>query len=192
MVQPFYFLPPGIYSIAFPAGEAEVCGGNTMNPEEQVAGQEKPAPEKAAVSGPPQSRPRHGSRRPPFRRGPRGPRGGGNSGPSGGPAKPAETGAHDRPSSSIHQAIQHVLEIRDELKKALDDIHEVLQTLDQVEREKTASEHEIEKLRDSLRMLHREPSYPRPQRPPPSRSSPPSPTPPESEESDNNNDDEGI
>ena len=164
-----------------------------MNPEEQVAGHEKPAPEKAAVSGPPPSRPRQGSRRPPFRRGNRGSRGGGgNSGPGVTQSRPAEPAAHDRSSASIHQAIDQVLQIRDELKKALDDIHEVLQTLDQVEREKTASEHEIEKLRDSLRMLHREPSYPRSQRPPPSRSSPPPPpTPSESEESDNN-DDEGI
>jgi len=190
--QRLYFRPLGIYSIAFPAQEAEVCRGNTMNPEEQVAGQDKPAPEKADVSGPPTNRPRQGPRRPPFRRGNRGPRGGGSSRPSGGLAKPVEPGAHDRPSASIHQAIEQVEQIRDELKKALDDIHEVLQTLDQVEREKNASEHEIEKLRDSLRMLHREPSYPRPQRPSPPRSSAPPPSaPPESDESDNN-DDEGI
>jgi len=191
--QRLYLLPLEIYSIAFPAREAEVCGGNTMNPEEQVAGQDKPAPEKADVSGSPQNRPRQGPRRPPFRRGNRGPRGGGSSRPSGGLAKPVEPGSHDRPSASIHQAIAQVEQIRDELKKALDDIHEVLQTLEQVEREKNASEHEIEKLRDSLRMLHREPSYSRPQRNPPSRSSaPPPPTPSESDESDNNNDDEGI
>jgi hypothetical protein len=77
-------------------------------------------------------------------------------------------------SSSIRKAIDQVLYIRTELRKALDEIQEVIRTLDQAEREKTASEDEIEKLREALRGLHREPMQsryrsepsPRPARPP--------------------------
>jgi hypothetical protein len=67
-----------------------------------------------------------------------------------------------------------------DLKKVLDDIQEVLQILDQAEREKNGTEDEIEQLRDSLRTLQREPSHSRPrnfpprphvQPPPPSSSS---------------------
>jgi hypothetical protein len=59
--------------------------------------------------------------------------------------------------------------IRSELKKALDDIHEVMRTLEQVEREKTASEEEIEMLRESLSLLHRDHGNPRQQRNSPPR-----------------------
>jgi hypothetical protein len=49
-------------------------------------------------------------------------------------------------------------------------MNEVIRTLDQIEREKSATEEEIDMLRESLRLLHREPSsYPRPQRAPESR-----------------------
>jgi hypothetical protein len=64
-------------------------------------------------------------------------------------------------SSSIHKAIEQILNIRAELRRILDEIQEVVRTLDQAEREKTASEDEIEMLRESLRGLHREPAYPR-------------------------------
>jgi predicted nucleic acid-binding Zn-ribbon protein len=49
--------------------------------------------------------------------------------------------------------IEQVEQIRGELEKALDDIHEALHTLEQVEREKTASEEEIETLRETLKQL---------------------------------------
>jgi uncharacterized protein (DUF3084 family) len=52
--------------------------------------------------------------------------------------------------------MQQVEHIRAELKRVLEEIYQVLQTLEQVEREKTASEEEIETLRESLRLLHRE------------------------------------
>ncbi len=64
--------------------------------------------------------------------------------------------------------------IRLELKKILDEINEVLKVLDQVEREKTASEEEIGSLRESLRLLHSDQSRPRHFRDsPPIRRSPP-------------------
>jgi hypothetical protein len=81
---------------------------------------------------------------------------------------------------SIRKAIDQAELIRNELKKALDDIHEVLRTLEQVEREKTASEEEIELLRESLRLLHRDPGHPRQPRnspPRPSSSTPDHATP---------------
>jgi hypothetical protein len=81
-------------------------------------------------------------------------------------------------SSSIRKAIDQVLYIRTELRKALDEIQEVIRTLDQAEREKTATEDEIEKLREALRGLHREPmqsryrSGPSPRPPAPASSNP--------------------
>lgn|GEM_PF-4140211 len=49
--------------------------------------------------------------------------------------------------------------MRAELRRVLDEIQEILRTLDQAEREKTATEDEIEMLRESLRGLRHEPSY---------------------------------
>jgi hypothetical protein len=66
-----------------------------------------------------------------------------------------------QPSGTIARALEEVDQIRLELSKVLEEMEEVLQTLDQVEREKNASEAEIEKLREALRSLHRGPSYPR-------------------------------
>jgi len=75
-----------------------------------------------------------------------------------------------QPSGTIGRALEQVDHIRLELSKVLEEMEEVLQTLDQVEREKNASEAEIEKLRDALRSLHRGPSFPRnPRNDPPIR-----------------------
>jgi hypothetical protein len=83
--------------------------------------------------------------------------------------------------------------IRLELKKILDEINEVLKVLDQVEREKTASEEEIGSLRESLRLLHSDQGRPRHFRdgtpvrrsPPPEQefTTPEAEAPPESDES---------
>jgi hypothetical protein len=70
-------------------------------------------------------------------------------------APPLEEG-QARPGSSIRQAMIHVENIRNDLRQVIEELHLVNRILDQAEREKTASEEEIEKLRDALRGLHRE------------------------------------
>jgi hypothetical protein len=57
--------------------------------------------------------------------------------------------------------MEQVEQIRVDLKRTLEDMEEVLKLLDQIEREKNASEDEIETLKDSLASLHRGPSYSR-------------------------------
>ncbi len=84
---------------------------------------------------------------------------------------PAEVGQR-KAEGSIQKAMEQTEHIRLELKKALDDLHEVLRTLEQVEREKTASEEEIELLRESLRLLQRDHGHPRQPRNSPPRPSP--------------------
>ena len=127
--------------------------------------------------------PRHGGRRSRFRRGGRGGRGRGGRGSEvrgggggGGPEREhehrgegheapvrAESGPEQprleerKSSSSIRRAIEQVLHVRTELRRVLEEIQVILRVLDQAEREKTASEDEIEMLRESLRGLHREP-----------------------------------
>jgi predicted phage gp36 major capsid-like protein len=49
--------------------------------------------------------------------------------------------------------MHHVEHIRNELRKLLDEMHEVTRMLEQAEREKTISEDELEQLRESLRQL---------------------------------------
>jgi hypothetical protein len=66
-----------------------------------------------------------------------------------------------RSSGNIGQAIEQVEHIRAELQKVMAEMNEVLETLEQAERDKTATENEIDKLRESLRSLHRDPGYPR-------------------------------
>jgi len=145
-----------------------------MNQEENTENQATNAEVKTAPLVPGQNRRRHGSRRPRFKREHRGDQRGARADQGGQPPRPAEE-AQRRPSSTIRGAIDLVEHIRAELKKVLDDIHQVLRTLEQVEREKSASEEEIQLLRESLRLLHREPGYPRQGRhSPPPRSSPPS------------------
>ena len=153
-----------------------------MEPEKHIENQEKPVAQPPPGVGPPgDNRDRRGGRRSGFRRGGRGGRGGGDRGERGqqdvrGPRNEEprrsddqrrteeprrEDASHRQPSGSIGRAIEHAEHIRLELERVLEEVQEILQTLDQAEREKTASEAEIEKLRDSLRHLHREPAYSR-------------------------------
>jgi hypothetical protein len=55
----------------------------------------------------------------------------------------------------VPQAIEEVNHVIDMLRSALDDMDEVLETLELAERQKNADEQEIETLRRSLRQLHR-------------------------------------
>jgi hypothetical protein len=56
---------------------------------------------------------------------------------------------------AVHQAIEEVTHIIDTLRGTLDDMEEVLETLELAERQKNADEQEIETLRRGLRQLHR-------------------------------------
>jgi|SRR5579859_3408304 len=126
---------------------------------EKTEKQEQPAvekPDSAVPAG--QSRGRYGRRRPRHRDGDRGrdrhERGGESRGDQHRPA--GETRPGSAHGTTIRSAMQQVEHVRAELKRVLEEIYQVLQTLEQVEREKTASEEEIEMLRESLRLLHRE------------------------------------
>jgi hypothetical protein len=170
-------------SIAFRPGRPEVGVEITMMNSDEPSESQAPAAE--SQSPPPSgegqdNRPRGGGR-PRYRRGGRGRGGRGRRDPAGPPplsedrprdrepgerperensrAAEAPSGERRQSASGIRRAIDQVLYIRTELRKALDELHEVLRTLDQAEREKNATEHEIETLRESLRGLHREPSY---------------------------------
>jgi hypothetical protein len=142
-----------------------------MEPEQQTNNQESPAEAKPVASGTRDNRrrpdPRRGGR---FRRDDRGGRNdrGGRPGPGPGPGQGDQ--APVKGSGTIRDAMQHVEHIRNELRNVLEEMQEVTRILDQVEREKTASEDEIEQLRDSLRGLHRDSGSSRYGRtPPPSR-----------------------
>jgi hypothetical protein len=52
-------------------------------------------------------------------------------------------------------AIQEVGEVLESLRLAIDDLEEVLDTLELAERQKNADEHEIESLRRALRQFQR-------------------------------------
>ena len=56
---------------------------------------------------------------------------------------------------AVHQAIDEVTHIIDTLRGTLDDMEQVLETLELAERQKNADEQEIETLRRGLRQLHR-------------------------------------
>jgi predicted RNase H-like nuclease (RuvC/YqgF family) len=56
---------------------------------------------------------------------------------------------------SITTAIEQVNKIIDELKHSLDEMEEVLETLELAERQKIDDEREIESLQRALRQLHR-------------------------------------
>ncbi len=56
---------------------------------------------------------------------------------------------------AVRQAIEEVTHIIETLRRTLDDMDEVLETLELAERQKTADEQEIETLRRGLRQLHR-------------------------------------
>ena len=142
-----------------------------MNPEIQTEGQDKTAPmEKPSSAGPPQPDPRrrHSRGRSRFKRDPRGERPPRRDQPQPRPVDGHAQGhGHNAPSGNIGKAIEQVEGIRGDLQRALEDIEEVLRTLEQVDREKTASEEEIDTLRESLRLLQREPGQGRYARPSP-------------------------
>ena len=56
---------------------------------------------------------------------------------------------------AVQQAFDEVTQIIETLRGTLDDMEEVLETLELAERQKNADEQEIETLRRSLRQLHR-------------------------------------
>jgi septal ring factor EnvC (AmiA/AmiB activator) len=62
---------------------------------------------------------------------------------------------NSRQVTAIQKAILQVRKINDELKRIVNDLNGVLKSLDQAEREKTATEDELEKLKQSLTGLHR-------------------------------------
>jgi septal ring factor EnvC (AmiA/AmiB activator) len=75
------------------------------------------------------------------------------------PSRPQPRKEHSadnsRQATAIQKAIQQVRKINEELKRIVNDLNGVLKTLDQAEREKTATEDELEKLKQSLAGLHR-------------------------------------
>ena len=68
------------------------------------------------------------------------------------------------PPAAVAQAIEEVNHIIETLRGALEDMEEVLETLELAERQKNADEQEIETLRRGLRQLHR-PKEPAPHSP---------------------------
>jgi Na+/phosphate symporter len=56
-------------------------------------------------------------------------------------------------SSAISQAVSEVMQIVESLKQALNQMEDVLELVEQAERQKLADEHEIESLRRLLRQL---------------------------------------
>jgi plasmid stabilization system protein ParE len=147
-----------------------------MNPETQTEGQEKAAPTEQPPSSAPQTgqHRRRGRGRSRFKRGNRDDRPPRRDQSQANAAddhrhQPDHPGGHGhpKPHGTIGKAIEQVEGVRVELQRALEDIEEVLRTLEQVDREKTASEEEIEALRESLRLLQREPGQGRHSRPVP-------------------------
>jgi predicted RNase H-like nuclease (RuvC/YqgF family) len=57
--------------------------------------------------------------------------------------------------TSVEKAIEEANAIVDTLRRALDDMEEVLEMLELFERQKNADEREIESLRRALRQMHR-------------------------------------
>jgi hypothetical protein len=75
------------------------------------------------------------------------------------PRLPSRLGSRLVPKSSpklsaINQAIEQVNVIAEELRRALDHMEEVLETLELADRQKIEDEREIESLRRALRQLH--------------------------------------
>jgi predicted RNase H-like nuclease (RuvC/YqgF family) len=67
---------------------------------------------------------------------------------------------------AVQEAIEEVNHIIETLRGTLNDMEDVLETLELAERQKTADEQEIETLRRGLRHLYRPPERgPRPPRP---------------------------
>lgn len=138
-----------------------------MNQDEHAEGQGQPAEERPAPASSGETQPTGSDLRPPGPRRPprfrRGGRGRGRRGGGGGGREPAlerapssappEGRPAPRPLGTVRDAIEQVAQIQADLEKVLDDFNEIIRTLDQAEREKTASEREIEVLRESLRRL---------------------------------------
>jgi len=93
------------------------------------------------------------------------------------PAEPAHAHAHAPPtpshkfqpatSEAVKKAIDDVMGILSSLRESSEKMDEVLEILEEAERQKTADEREIESLRQQLRRFHRAPEeIPRPARPP--------------------------
>jgi hypothetical protein len=167
--------------------------GRQMNPDEQPEGQPEPAGEKPAPPASAQGPRRPDTRRPRFRGGRRGGRGGRGGG--GRDSRPDERGDQSPPREreteegrtpgDLRIAIEQVEEVQSDLEKVLEDINEILRTLVQADREKTASEREIEMLRESLRRLRGDRGgYRQPRNPPPEPAPTPEPAAPESDESE--------
>jgi len=57
--------------------------------------------------------------------------------------------------AAVHEAIDLVTQVIDNLRESLEDMEEVLETLEFAERQKTADEQEIESLRRMLKQMHR-------------------------------------
>ncbi len=72
-------------------------------------------------------------------------------------AEPGFSAGELEPSSppTIQQAIDQVTDVTEALRKALDDMEQVLEMLEEIERQSGADQREIESLRRALRQLHR-------------------------------------
>ncbi len=173
--------------------EKRKFAGRQMNPDEQPEGQPEPAGEKPAAPAASEGQRRSDPRRPRFRGGRRGGRGGRGGG--GREPRPDDRGdqspPRERESSEARQpgdlrtAIEQVEEVQADLEKVLEDINEILRTLVQADREKTASEREIDMLRESVRRLRGDRGgYRQPRSPSPEPSPATEPTAPESDESE--------
>lgn len=152
-----------------------------MEPDQQpIENTESPAEEKPVSSesggGNRQGR---DSRQPRFRRHGRGRR------DDRGEQRPrSENEGSTKPAGNIREALWHVEHIRGELRRVLDEMQEVIRILEQAEREKTASEAEVEQLRESLRHLQHDRGHARYPRNPEPRRSPRQESVPDEEESE--------
>jgi len=61
----------------------------------------------------------------------------------------------EQPTSAFKQAMEHVEKIKDSLKTVVSDLNDLLKTLAQAQKEKRATEKEIESIRESLQSLQR-------------------------------------
>jgi hypothetical protein len=130
-------------------------------------------PKSASASSPPspvkgRRRSRRGGRRHSRRRGPRPPEQSSSDATSSRdatetiepapietePGHPAESRSIPE-GSAVSGAIDQVMRVIDELKHALNEMEEVLETLELAERQKIEDEREIESLQRALRQLHR-------------------------------------
>jgi hypothetical protein len=183
------FSGSAIIPLIFPRNQQNFGLGNAMNPDQPTETHSEPPAEKPAATPQSDNRRRHSrGGRGRFKRDGRGPRGeraerdprrepqrvddGHAQGHSHAPAH-----HHTKPAGSIGRALDQVDHIRSELQKVLEEIEEVMQTLEQAEREKTATEEEIEILGEQLRRLQRDTGHSRTPRftPAPRPASPPPP-----------------